>query len=70
MAQVGIQPRGFPSAHRQQLNGEIFDTLSETRIIFESWHRHYNPKQPHSALGCRPPTPEVMVPMETRPIMH
>ena len=52
------------------LNGEIFYSLKEAQIIIEKWRRHYNTKRPHSALGYRPPAPETIVPMETRPVMH
>ena len=27
------------------------------------WRRHYNTERPHSALGYRPPAPEVLLPM-------
>ena len=33
------------------LNGEIFYTLKEAKIIIEQWRKHYNRKRPHSALG-------------------
>ena len=33
------------------LNGEIFYTLKEAKIIIEIWRKHYNTKRPHSALG-------------------
>ena len=52
------------------LNGEIFYTLKEAQIIIEIWRKHYNTKRPHSALGYRPPAPETIVPMATRPVMH
>ena len=52
------------------LNGEIFYSLHEAQIIVERWRNHYNTKQPHSALGCRPPAPEAIIPMDQRPIMH
>jgi transposase InsO family protein len=52
------------------LNGEIFYTLNEARIIIEDWRRHYNTVRPHSALGYRPPAPETFVPMDRRPVMH
>jgi transposase InsO family protein len=42
------------------LNGEIFYSLAEARIIIEGWRRHYNTKRPHSSLGYRPPAPEVI----------
>jgi transposase InsO family protein len=39
------------------LDGEIFYTLTEARIIIERWRNHYNTKRPHSSLGGRPPAP-------------
>ena len=52
------------------LNGEIFYTLQEAQIIIEKWRRHYNTKRPHGSLGYRPPAPEAIVSMVTRPVMH
>jgi putative transposase len=52
------------------LNGEIFYSLREAQIIIERWGNHYNTKRPHSALGYRPPTPEAIVHMDQRTIMH
>jgi len=46
------------------LNGEIFYTLKEAQVIIEHWRNHYNTKRPHSALGYRPPAPEVILPKE------
>ena len=40
------------------LNGEIFDTLLEARVLTERWRREYNRYRPHSSLGYRPPAPE------------
>lgn len=42
------------------LNGEIFDTLLETRVLIELWRREYNGKRPHSSLGYKPPAPEAI----------
>ena len=42
------------------LNGEIFYTLNEAKIVIEAWRRHYNTVRPHSSLGYRPPAPEVI----------
>ncbi len=42
------------------LNGEIFYTLKEAKIVIEAWRRHYNTVRPHSSLGYRPPAPEVV----------
>jgi putative transposase len=39
------------------LNGEIFDTLLEARVLVENWRREYNEIRPHSSLGYRPPAP-------------
>ena len=41
----------FNSKLRDELlNGEIFYSLAEAKIIIESWRRHYNTKRPHSLL--------------------
>ena len=52
------------------LNGEIFYTLKEAKIIIEQWRKHYNRKRPHSALGWQPPAPEAVIPLEQRPSMQ
>jgi transposase InsO family protein len=44
------------------LDGQIFYSLKEARIIIESWRRHYNTERPHGSLGYKPPAPEVFVP--------
>lgn len=43
------------------LNGEIFYTLKEAKVLIERWRRHYNTKRPHSSLGYCPPAPEAFV---------
>ena len=43
------------------LNGEIFYTLKEAKIVIEGWRRHYNTVRPYSSLGDRPPAPEALV---------
>ena len=64
-------PFGFNARFRDELlNGEIFYTLEEAKIIIEQWRKHYNTKRPHGALGYRPPAPETIVQMDQRPIMH
>jgi transposase InsO family protein len=46
------------------LNGEIFDTLLEAKILVEKWRREYNTIRPHNSLGYRPPAPEaVLIPL-------
>jgi transposase InsO family protein len=42
------------------LNGEIFYTVAEARVLIERWREHYNRVRPHSALGYRPPAPEAI----------
>jgi len=44
------------------LDGEIFYSLKEVRVVVESWRRYYNTKRPHGSLGYKPPAPEVFVP--------
>ena len=44
------------------LDGEIFYSLKEARIVIESWRHHYNTVRPHESLGYKPPAPEVFVP--------
>lgn len=46
------------------LNGEIFDTLKEARVVTEQWRKFYNTKRLHSSLGYRPPAPEAFQPVE------
>ena len=41
------------------LNGEIFYSLKEARIVIEQWRHRYNHKRPHSSLGYRPPAPVI-----------
>jgi len=52
----------FNSKLRDELlNGEIFYTLREAKVIIERWRRYYNVERPHSSLGYRPPAPEAIV---------
>ena len=44
------------------LDGEIFYSLLEAKIIIERWRVHYNTKRPHSSLGGKPPAPETFQP--------
>jgi transposase InsO family protein len=39
------------------LNGELFDTLLEAKVLIERWRKEYNHIRPHNALGYRPPAP-------------
>jgi len=44
------------------LNGEIFYTLEEAKIILEQWRIQYNTVRPHSSIGYRPPAPQAVAP--------
>jgi transposase InsO family protein len=44
------------------LNGEIFDTLLEAKVLIERWRVRYNTVRPHSSLGYKPPAPEAIAP--------
>jgi len=41
----------------QFLNGELFYSLNEARILIEQWRIHYNTVRPHRSTGRRPPAP-------------
>ena len=45
------------------LNGEIFYTLKEAKVLVEQWRIHYNTVRPHSSLGYRPPAPQAINPL-------
>jgi putative transposase len=69
----------FNSKLRDELlDGEIFYSLREAQVLVEAWRRHYNAVRPHSALGYRPPAPEVVLwptspatrAVAPRPVMH
>jgi putative transposase len=45
------------------LNGEIFYTLKEAKVLVEEWRVHYNTVRPHSSPGYRPPAPQAINPL-------
>ena len=47
------------------LNGEIFESLKEAKVLVEVWRREYNHHRPHSALGYKPLAPETFEPFPT-----
>lgn len=47
------------------LNGEIFDTLLEAKVLIERWRAEYNTIRPHSSLGYKPPAPEACQPWKS-----
>ena len=55
------------------LNGEIFYTLTEAKVLVERWRQEYNTRRPHSSLGYRPPAPETVAiapPLGEVPLPH
>jgi len=50
------------SLRDELLNGEIFYSLAEARVLIGAWRRHYNAVRPYSRLGYRPPAPETTMP--------
>jgi transposase InsO family protein len=60
------------------LDGEVFYSLAEAKIVIEGRRRHHNTSRPHSALGYRPPAPEVVLwpaspatrAVASKPVMH
>lgn len=59
----GFNERFNGSLRDECLNRERFYSLKEAQIIIEQWRREYNHIRPHSALGYRPPAPQVVVPV-------
>ena len=57
----------FNSKRRDEfLNGELFYSIQELRVLAERWRVHYNTIRPHSSLGYRPPAPETWLTSITR----
>ena len=44
------------------LDGEIFYSLAEAKIVIDSWRRNYKTVRPHVSMGYRPLAREVFVP--------
>ena len=44
------------------LNGEIFTTLLEAKVLIENWRIEYNQIRPHSSLNYQPPALETIEP--------
>ena len=42
------------------LNGEIFTTLLEAKVLIENWRKEYNQFRPHSSLNYQPSAPETI----------
>ena len=52
------------------LNGEIFFSLLEAKVLIEKWRNEYNTIRPHSSLGYKPPAPDVFVPNFGKSVVH
>jgi transposase InsO family protein len=58
----------FNSKLRDELlNGEIFYSLAEAKVIIEAWRRYYNTERPHSSLRYKPPAPEASPGLQSQP---
>jgi transposase InsO family protein len=58
LAIVAPQVIVFPIILRDELlNGEIFYSIKELRVLAERWRVHCNTVRQHSSLGYRPPAP-------------
>ncbi len=44
------------------LNGELFYSLREAKIMIDKWVKQYNTIRPHMSLNYRPPCPETTAP--------
>lgn len=47
------------SLRDELLNGEIFYSLAEAKVLIEAWRGLYNSALSHSSSGCRPPAPDM-----------
>lgn len=46
-----MEDSSFSKLRDELLNGEIFYSLAEAKVIVEAWRRYYNTERPHSSLG-------------------
>ena len=66
---AGRERRGGHSGDRRHrgelrdelLNGEVFSTLQEAKVVIEGGRRHHNTLRPPSLLGSVPLAPEVVL---------
>ena len=45
----------------ESLNCEVFDTMTEVKVLIETWRVCCNTIRPHSSLEYRPPSPEFKI---------
>ena len=46
----------------QFLNGELFYSLGEAKVLIEQWRIHFNTTRPHQGLNMKPPAPAAWLP--------
>jgi transposase InsO family protein len=59
LSHIAVQTLFNGKFRDELLNGEIFYTLKEAKVLIEKWRLEYNTFRPHSSLNYRPPAPEV-----------
>ena len=42
------------------LNGEVYHSLPEARVVIKQWRTHYDTARPHSSLGYRSAAPKAI----------
>ena len=52
------------------LNGGIFYSMQELRVLAERWRVHYNTVRPHSSLGYKPPASAWMTAIKSICVFH
>lgn len=57
----GFNERFNGSLRDELLNGEVFYSLAEAKVMIENWRQHYNEVRPHSSLGYQPPAPKAFI---------
>lgn len=57
----GFNERFNGSLRDESLNGELFYTVLEAKVVIENWRKHYNQVRPHSSLGYQPPAPAAII---------
>lgn len=57
----GFNERFNGSLRDELLNGEVFYSLAEAKVMIEKWRQYYNEVRPHSSLGYQPPAPKAFI---------
>ena len=51
------------------LDGEVFYTMTEVKVLTAQYRQIYNQVRPHSSIGYRPPAPETILPAGSFPVL-